>query len=255
MHMGFPRQAANTVRKLRTLTVANVRCAKGRWGDALTSDQIRSLKILSREFQLSIACGELYLLSGRWYITHSGLLRLARRNRCSGIWVQPVREFCDPQAGRWAFKATAYRSRNCKGFAGYGDADPSNVSPLVRGAEMRIAETRAVNRALGKAYGIGICSVEELGAGAPAKPAPKPIGADPQLVSSNGHSSHPLRDQLNALIHKHQLDPLLIKRYAAEFCGTQALREASKALVKDFIAVLSKKASEDLSYQTAEAQS
>jgi len=33
----------------------------------------------------------------------------------------------------------------------------------MQGAEMRIAETRAVNRALRKAYGIGLCSVEELG--------------------------------------------------------------------------------------------
>jgi hypothetical protein len=40
---------------------------------------------------------------------------------------------------------------------GWGDADPSNVSPLVWGAEMWVAETRAVNRALRKAYGIGIC--------------------------------------------------------------------------------------------------
>src|SRR5205823_5763382 len=40
--------------------------------------------------------------------------------------------------------------------------DPSNVSPLMHGAEMRVAETRAVSRALRKAYGIGICSVEEL---------------------------------------------------------------------------------------------
>ena len=31
------------------------------------------------------------------------------------------------------------------------------------GAEMRVAETRAVNRAMRKAHGIGICSVEELG--------------------------------------------------------------------------------------------
>jgi hypothetical protein len=43
-----------------------------------------------------------------------------------------------------------------KGFVGYGDADPSNVSALVHGAEIRVAETRAVNRALRKAYGIGI---------------------------------------------------------------------------------------------------
>ena len=56
-----------------------------------------------------------------------------------------------------------YKSRASPGFAGYGDADPSNVSSLVHGAEMRVAETRAVNRALRKAYGIGICSVEEIG--------------------------------------------------------------------------------------------
>ena len=49
-----------------------------------------------------------------------------------------------------------------RGFVGFGDADPSNVSLCVRGAEMRVAETRAVNRALRKAYGIGLCSVEEL---------------------------------------------------------------------------------------------
>jgi hypothetical protein len=45
-------------------------------------------------------------------------------------------------------KATVYPTKNSAGFVGYGDADPSNVSPLVRGAEMRVAETRAVNRAL-----------------------------------------------------------------------------------------------------------
>src|SRR5207244_3456051 len=83
--------------------------------------------------------------------------------RCSGIRVRPVTEFCDPANSRYAFQATVFRSRECKGFMGYGDADPSNCSALVRGAEMRVAETRAVNRALRKAYGIGICSVEEIG--------------------------------------------------------------------------------------------
>ena len=56
-----------------------------------------------------------------------------------------------------------YKTRGSRGFVGYGDADPSNTSSLVRGAEMRVAETRAVNRALRKAYGIGLCSVEEFG--------------------------------------------------------------------------------------------
>src|SRR6185312_1879561 len=90
-------------------------------------------------------------------------LRLARRNRCAGIDVQPAAEFCDAGNARWAFKATVFKSPKCKGFVGFGDANPTNVSSVVRGAELRVAETRAVNRALRKAYGVGLCSVEELG--------------------------------------------------------------------------------------------
>src|SRR5581483_5624204 len=103
-------------------------------------------------------------------------------------------------------------SPTCRGFAGYGDADPSNVSPTVRGAEMRVAETRAVNRALRKAYGIGICSVEELGAFSGPLPPPacqnnRPGDAPPP--DRNGH--RPLRDRLCLLIRKHDLDPRLVK--------------------------------------------
>lgn len=47
----------------------------------------------------------------------------------------------EPVSGHWVFKATVYKRPGSKGFVGYGDADPSNVSPLVRGAEMRVAET------------------------------------------------------------------------------------------------------------------
>src|SRR5580765_3925294 len=117
----------------------------------------------AKPYRLSVESGDLLWLDGHWYVTHSGLIRLARRNRCSGIHVEPVAQFSDPVTSRWAFKATVYKSRTCRGFVGYGDADPSNVSALVQGAGMRVAETRAVNRALRKAYGIGICSIEEIG--------------------------------------------------------------------------------------------
>lgn len=56
-----------------------------------------------------------------------------------------------------------YLDTQTKGFVGYGDAGPSNTSSVVRGAEIRVAETRTVNRAMRKAYGIGLSSVEELG--------------------------------------------------------------------------------------------
>jgi len=140
---------------------SNLGLAHQTWGK-LPKPVLNQLKTLIETYGLSVASGHLQFLDGRWYVTHGGLLHLAESRRCSGIRVQQVREFCDMAAGRWVFKATVYKSPRSRGFVGYGDADPSNVSPLVRGAEMRVAETRAVNRALRKAYGIGLCSVEEI---------------------------------------------------------------------------------------------
>src|SRR6266436_7520661 len=141
---------------------SNVKLARTTWG-VLSRTALHALKELTDRHGLSIAGGDLQQLDGRWYVTHTGLLGLARRNHCSGVRVQLVREFCDSASGRWVFKATVYKSSRSRGFVGYGDADPSNVSSLVHGAEMRVAETRAVNRALRKAYFIGLCSVDELG--------------------------------------------------------------------------------------------
>ena len=164
-------------------------------------------------------------------MSHTGLLSLARRNRCAGIHVQPVTAFCDASAQRWAFEATVYKSKTCRGFVGYGDADPSNVSPLVRGAEMRVAETRAVNRALRKAYGIGICSVEEIGT-IPNMGKKLP----PQNANGNGNGAGPkVRDRLCQIIRQHKLDPELVKAYAVDFCGTKTLRDASREQVENFV--------------------
>src|SRR5208283_5663652 len=140
----------------------NKRLAEHIWG-RLSRPALASLKALTFTYALSVSRGDIIYLEGRWYVTHTGLLQLARRKRCRGIHVEAVDSLCDSAASRFVLKATVYPSKDSAGFVGYGDADPSNVSPMVRGAEMRIAETRAVNRALRKAYGIGICSVEEMG--------------------------------------------------------------------------------------------
>jgi hypothetical protein len=152
-------------------------------------------------------------------------------------------------AGHWIFKATVYKTAVSKGFVGYGDADPSNTSPLVRGAEMRVAETRAVNRALRKAYGIGLCSVEELGylSSTPEPARGKGIDSSHSNGNGSGNGQPRLRDRLCLLIRQHQLDPTLVKRYAADFCGTQEIREASRDLVESFIAHLAEWAAKDRS--------
>ncbi len=228
---------------IKRLLRLNVRHARRIWG-VLPKTVLQSLKELTSDHRLSVAAGDLLLLDDRWYVSHSGLLRLARRSRCAGISVEAVPGLSDAPAGRWAFRATVYNSRNCKGFTGYGDADPSNVSPAMRGAEMRIAETRAVNRALRKAYGIGLCSVEEIGSSAGRNDRfVNTRKLPPQPVKGNGEPK--LRDQLCLLIRQYRLDAERVKQYAAEFCGTKNLRDASREQIVSFVSQLADMAAKD----------
>jgi len=146
---------ANHKANAMLLCSRNSRLARKLWCGLLDSQKMSILRELTTAFRLSIEMGDLRLLDSGWYVTHVGLIRLARRNRCTGIHVEPATSLSEPAAGRWAFKATIYKSRTCKGFVGYGDADPSNVSPRVRGAALRVAETRVVNRAPRKDSDIG----------------------------------------------------------------------------------------------------
>jgi hypothetical protein len=228
------------------MTRSNCRLANELWGTEIEPRQLQALRDLTEKFGLSIRRGEVQLLNGNWYVTHAGLLRMATRRRCSGIRVQAVRDYCDQAANRWVFKAVVYKSHGSKGFVGYGDADPSNTSSLVRGAEMRVAETRAVNRALRKAYGIGLCSVEELGSQPSSIPS---LRAGKAVCQPNGNGSPngqpKLRDKLCLLIRKYELDPTLVKRYAADFCGTETLRDAGRDLVEAFVSTVAEKAASD----------
>jgi hypothetical protein len=76
----------------------------------LQQPDFTALRSLTQAFHLSISKREILLIEGKWYVTHAGLLQIATRRRCPGI------------------KFTVYKSLGSKGFVGYGDADPSNVS-------------------------------------------------------------------------------------------------------------------------------
>ena len=243
--MRVPRSRSK--RKMSVLVRSNLKCARRAWGK-LPASLSNSLVELTEMHALSIAAGHLQLLGKRWYITHSGLLHVGYCNHCSGIRAELQGRLSDPGTNRWVFRATVYKTPRSKGFIGYGDADPSNVSPLVHGAEMRVAETRAVNRALRKAYGIGLCSVDELGAVFTATAA---VSAGSRsaggIVSSNGNGNGQprLRDQLCLAIRRFKLDPNLVKSYAADFCGTDSLSQASRESVQAFINHLNKAAEEN----------
>jgi hypothetical protein len=216
----------------------SIRMARTLWNN-LSREDLTRLRQIANEHGFSVGAGDLIYLHNGWYVTHTGLIGLARRRRCTGIHVEAVDSLCDSAANRFVLKATVFPSKGSSGFVGYGDADPSNVSSLVRGAEMRVAETRAVNRALRKAYGIGICSVEEIG----TSPS---LGEKLPPQNANGNGSGPkVRDRLCQIIRKHQLDAELVKAYAVDYCGTKTLREATREQVENFVQELADWADKD----------
>jgi hypothetical protein len=225
---------------------SNAKLARQLWG-VPSHMMLRTLRELTAKYSLSVAAGDLQFLDGRWYVTHSGLLQLASRKGCCGIKTVLQERLSDSGTGRWVFKAIVYKRNSTKGFVGYGDADPSNVSLMVHGAELRIAETRAVNRALRKAYGIGLCSVEELGS-LSRSAGPGTVNehsAKPHSLNGSNNGQPRLRDRLCLLIRQYNLDPTLVKAYAADFCGTPTLKDASRDLVESFISHLATTAKEN----------
>src|ERR1017187_4234001 len=112
---------------LTHLIRSNRHHARVAWG-CIPSLKLIALAELTRKYRLSVALGDISYIDERWYVTHAGLLRIAQRNRCSGMRTAVVKGLSDPTSSRWVFKATVYKSPQSRGFVGYGDADPSNVS-------------------------------------------------------------------------------------------------------------------------------
>jgi hypothetical protein len=95
-----------------------------------------------------------------------------------------------------------------------------------------------------KAYGIGICSVEEIGSSAQLGASQQPKKMPSQPV--NGTYGGPkVRDRLCQIIRQHHLDAELVKAYATDFCGVKSLREASREQVENFVQQLTDWAEKD----------
>lgn len=95
-------------------------------------------------------------LQGKDFVTHEGLLDEFHKNKGVSINTEKL----DSPEGMFIFKATV---RGEKGdFTGHGDADDQNVNSNIAKHKMRMAETRAVNRALRLYNNIGMCSIDEL---------------------------------------------------------------------------------------------
>jgi len=55
----------------------NLKLARSLWGN-LDKRAFHGLKELAEHYGFAIAAGDIISLQGRWYVTHTGLIRLAR---------------------------------------------------------------------------------------------------------------------------------------------------------------------------------
>ena len=213
--------------ELGILVRQNIRLAR-RWvAGQLRTAAIDRLRGLTETFQFSFSRGDLHYLDGGWYITHAGLLRLAQRRRCVGIRVQQVPQFCDPVISRWVFKATVYTSPRRRDLW-------VTAMPIPRIRLPSFAAPRCASPKL--APSTAPCEKPMESASALSKswdgfPSRRSLPAARR--NSNGFHARTarmviparLRDQLCLLIRQYNLDPTLVKAYAADFCGTETLKE------------------------------
>lgn len=97
-------------------------------------------------------------IQGKEFITHEGLLDEFHKNGGKEIFSEMVVR--EDYAGAM-FRATVKGEKGI--FSAHGDACGENVSKGIAPHFIRMAETRAINRALRLYNNIGMCSSEELG--------------------------------------------------------------------------------------------
>lgn len=98
------------------------------------------------------------MLNGKKYTTHKGLLNNAYKKGLKSI----VTDFISYENETAVMKSTVTMADETL-FTAYGDANPSNVNSNIAKHLIRMAETRATNRALRLATNQAETSIEELG--------------------------------------------------------------------------------------------
>ena len=145
-------------------------------------------------------------LQGKEFILYAGLLALSHKHGLQSIETEMISTEKERDAGLFIFRATVSGERGR--FTGYGDASKSNVGKMIVPHILRMAETRAVARALRSYTAVGMCSLEELGgdiddspkssppkrkprAKKEAEPKPEPTPEPVQVEAAGKNGKHP----------------------------------------------------------------
>src|SRR5437763_13113840 len=122
-------------------------------GTLFVSHTKASLETLTREFGFPVRNGDLQIINSNCYVTHTGLIGLARCKRCRGS-VKAADSLCNAMASRFVLKATVIRPNIPPVLS--ATAMPTRPTSLLARARRRDpgSGTKAVNRALRKEYGL-----------------------------------------------------------------------------------------------------
>jgi hypothetical protein len=118
-------------------------------------------------------------LQGNQFVKFEGLLNEFHENGGEAI---ETSETENSTPDRPCFKAIVTGSKGT--FTGHGDADETNVNRMIVRHKYRMAETRAIARALRWYNNIGMCSADELGEGVELIKTP-PIEPEIQVEDSS----------------------------------------------------------------------
>lgn len=101
-------------------------------------------------------------IKGKEFVLYAGLLDLAHQKGLKGIIVEAI-QYPTKDNGMEGICKAIVESQNGEEFTEIGDANPSNVRPLIAAHVLRMAATRAKARALRDFTNIGMTCLEELG--------------------------------------------------------------------------------------------
>jgi hypothetical protein len=131
-------------------------------GTLFVSHTKASLEILTREFGFPVRNGDLQSINSNWYVTHTGLIGLARCKRCRGS-VKAADSQCNAMASRFVLKATVIRP-NIPPFLS-ATAMPTRPTSLLARARRRDPGSR--NQGGQSRFAQGVRSATRNGGGSP----------------------------------------------------------------------------------------
>ncbi len=206
-----------------------------------------SLKTLSHDFDFSLRRGDLQILNNSWYVTHTGLFgwRVARGAAVS--MSRPSIRCVIPRPVVSSSRRRCIRPKIPPDSS--ATAMPTLPTFLCWSAAPRCGSPRPEPS-------IALCVRLMASESARSRRSdPIPVrwrrllmhrSFRPKSANGNGNGSgHKVRDRLCQIIRQHKLDPELVKAYAVDFCGTKALKDATREQVESFVQQLAEAAKKD----------